>query len=122
MSRTCCVPGCKSDYNSTLNAGASVSSQRIIFEKNKWLKAILRDDWFPSKYSVVCALHFLKHDIIREDIYQLPDGSVKNVPIKISLKSGSFPSIFPNLPKYISKNVPVPRRSPAELYRLRLHD
>nr|CAI5843927.1 unnamed protein product [Callosobruchus analis] len=72
MPRTCCIPGCISNYNSTLNAGGSLISSFGFPEdeilKNKWLKAILRDDWFPSKCSVVCALHFLKDNIIREDI------------------------------------------------------
>nr|CAH7763999.1 unnamed protein product [Callosobruchus chinensis] len=51
MPRTCCVPGCKSNYNSTLNSGGTLISSfgfpidEIL--KNKWLKAIPRE--LPNK-------------------------------------------------------------------------
>nr|CAH7718114.1 unnamed protein product [Callosobruchus chinensis] len=107
MPRSCCVPGCKSNYSSTLNSGSTLISS-LGFPKdeiltNKWYKTIPCDDWCPSKYSVECSLHFLADEIIREDIhvYQLPDGTVKKIPTTIKLKSGAAISIFSNLTKYI---------------------
>ena len=35
--------------------------------KGKWLKAIPRDNWFPSQYSVVCNIHFPENNIITEE-------------------------------------------------------
>ena len=63
---------------------------------------------------MVCAKHFVERDIIREDDYRLPDGLLQKVPTKTRLKLNAVPSIFPNLPNYLSKTVPVPRKSPAE--------
>lgn len=118
MPKTCCVPGCKSNYNSTLKAGGSMVSTfgfpKDGILKGKWLKAIPRDNWSPSKYSVVCSIHFPENDIIREDIFVLPDGTVKKIPTKTKLKPDAVPCIFPNLPEYLSKKVPVLRKSPEE--------
>lgn len=67
MPRSCCVPGCKSNYSSTLKTGGQLVSA-FTFPKDeilkaKWLAAIPRNDWAPSQYSVVCCLHFLESDI-----------------------------------------------------------
>ena len=37
-------------------------------DESKWLKAIPRDNWSPSQYSVVCSIHFPENKIIREEI------------------------------------------------------
>lgn len=62
-----------------------------IILKGKWLKAIPRDNWSPSRYSVVCSIHFPENDIIREDIFLLPDGTVKKIPTKTKLKPDAVP-------------------------------
>jgi hypothetical protein len=107
MPRSCCVPGCKSNYTSTLKAGGKLVSA-FLFPKDetlkaKWLNAIPRSDWTPSKHSVVCCLHFPETDIIR-DITET------------NLKPNVVPSIFPNLPKYLSKTIPTPRKNPEERF------
>ena len=118
MPNLCCVPGCKSNYQSCLKAGEN-SVSVFHFPKNEnlkiqWLKAIPRADYSPTQYSVVCAKHFVSGDIIREDIYLLPDGTTKKIPTKVRLSVTAVPCIFPNLPAYLSKTVPIPRKSPAE--------
>jgi THAP domain/Transposase protein len=118
MTKTCCVPGCKSNYKSTLNAGGqpvstfSIPKDDIL--RGKWLKAIPRDNWSPSQYSVVCCLHFPETDIVKEDIFLLPDGTLQKIPTKTRLRPEAVPSIFPNLPQYLSKKVSLPRKSPDE--------
>jgi hypothetical protein len=118
MPKTCCIPGCKSNYNSTLKAGkpqvSTFSLPKNEVLRGKWLKAIPRNNWSPTKYSVVCGLHFPESDIIREDKLLLPDGTVTKIPTKTRLSPDAVPSIFPNLPHYLSKKVPLPRKSPDE--------
>jgi hypothetical protein len=82
--------------------------------KIKWLKIIPRANWSPTQYSVVCAKHFIPSDIIREDIYLLPDGTTTKIPTKVRLNLTAVPCIFPNLPAYLSKTVPIPRKSPEK--------
>nr|CAI5819679.1 unnamed protein product [Callosobruchus analis] len=67
-------------------------------------------------FQILVCVHFelFKRCHYQEDIFQLLDGSVKEVPTTIRLTPGSSPSIFPNSLKYISKKVPVPKKSPAE--------
>nr|CAI5828469.1 unnamed protein product [Callosobruchus analis] len=61
---------------------------------------------------VVCALHFVKDDIIREVIYISYQMDLsKKFPLKLGLNQAVY---FHHFPKYISKKVPVPKRSPAE--------
>ena len=81
MPSPCCMPGCNSNYQSALKVGEN-SISVFHFPKNEnlkmqWLKAIPRANWLPTQFSVVCAKHFVPSDIIREDIYLLPDGTTK---------------------------------------------
>ncbi|XP_050315878.1 THAP domain-containing protein 1-like [Anthonomus grandis grandis] len=118
MPSPCCVPGCKSNYKSSLRAGeASISVFGFPKDehlKMKWLKAIPRDKWAPTQYSVVCAKHFDPNDIICEDNYLLPDGTLTKIKIKARLVCSAVPQIFPNLPADLTKTVPLPKKSPDE--------
>ena len=70
-----CVPVCKSNYKTYLDAGEpAVSVFTFPTDENlktQWLRHIPRKAWSPSKYSVVCAKHFVENDIIREDMQGL---------------------------------------------------
>lgn len=102
MPRTCCVPSCKSNYKSTLPQTVSTFSFPKETEmKNKWLNAIPRKDWQPSKYACVCALHFHKSDFVSS-------SSSKNP----KLACDAVPSIFPNLPHYLSTPEVSERKNP----------
>nr|CAH7766116.1 unnamed protein product [Callosobruchus chinensis] len=63
--------------------------QRLV----RWLNAIPRKNWTPSKSSVVCAKHFSERD--------------KKVPLAYpKLCERAIPRNFPNLPKYLSSDPP----------------
>lgn len=86
MPSPCCVHEYKSNYKTCLDAGEPAVSVST-FPKNEnlkaqWLRNIPREAWSPSKYSVVCAKHFVENDIVREEDYRLPDGSMQKVPTK----------------------------------------
>lgn len=122
MPRKCCVPGCKSNYDSSNESYVNVFS----FPKDeemckKWLRSIHRENYVLTKESVVCIKHFDDSFIIREHRALRPDGSELVMPRKVPiLKSDAYPTIFKELPTYLSTLPPVQRRDPAE--RLRVQD
>lgn len=115
MPARCCITGCKSNYDSvviTEGVKSVFSFPKDDGLRQKWLKAIPRKEWIPSKYSVVCELHFNSGDVIKLDKYLLPDGTFEMIACKPKLKENAIPAIFPNLPKYLSKEKPIVRKDP----------
>lgn len=107
MPRKCCVPNCKSNYKSNQSVGSisTFSFPKDEQLKKQWLRVIPRQDWSPTKYSAVCSLHFRNHEILKFETQKNLDGTQVDIPLKYpTLKPGSVPSIFPNLPKYLSSS------------------
>ncbi|XP_058117364.1 zinc finger protein 878-like [Anopheles ziemanni] len=71
MGRKCCVPDCFSNYDAALKTGAAAASTFQFPNDpalyNRWLQAIRRPNWVPSKRSSVCMHHFKPDDIMRYD-------------------------------------------------------
>lgn len=119
MTRRCCVPGCTSNCNSSIKKqGRSITT--FSFPKNEekrklWIRAIPRSNWVPCKTAVVCCKHFFAADIISHDKFLLPDGTIQPLALRNpKLKEDAVPSVFPNLPKYLSKKEKHCRRDPEE--------
>ena len=106
MVNKCCVPNCKSNYDSNSEKGYvtcfKFSTDKTLQEK--WLRKIPREGLSVSKYKVVCIKHFQECDIIKFDI--LPgkngDSDVKIPRKKFAFRKDAFPCIFPNLCSYLS--------------------
>lgn len=119
MPKTCVVPGCSSNYKSSLKSEGYV--QCFVFPKDsvrrsQWIRAIPRSQWTPTDCSVVCIKHFHKDDLELVEKYINSDGNVcqfrRNKPV---LRDGAVPSQFPNLPSYLSDSrKSIKRRSPEE--------
>lgn len=113
MPTSCCVPGCKSNYNTD----SSVTVFRFPkdpIQCQKWLNAIHRANFTPSKRSVVCIRHFDERYIVREDSVTKPDGTVLTVKRqRVKLAADACPTVFENQPVYLTRNLPPPRRDPA---------
>lgn len=110
MPSRCSVTGCDSNYESSLKGkqkGPGISVFK--FPKNEerkqsWIRAIPRKDLLSTDSSVVCQLHFQPDDIILYDKQLLSDESFKQQPLRRPrLKDTAIPSIFPNLPGYLTK-------------------
>ncbi|KAF0706493.1 THAP-type domain-containing protein, partial [Aphis craccivora] len=78
-----------------------------------WNKSIPRGDRKLTKKDHVCSLHFDPDSIIKYDEFKLSDGVIEKIqrttPI---LKSEAIPTIFPGLPKYLTKSLakrPAPK-------------
>ncbi|XP_035826119.1 uncharacterized protein LOC118477835 [Aplysia californica] len=111
MPRKCCVPGCNTNYDS------SVNNERVsVFtfpsdpdRRRLWQHKIPRKDFIPTKQSVVCAKHFTEDCILRVDSF------TRAVDRKIPrLSDSAYPTIFPNCPSYLSEPTPVKRKKPEE--------
>ncbi|XP_018904570.2 uncharacterized protein [Bemisia tabaci] len=119
MDRCCCVPGCKSNYASS--SGPDVSTFKFPDPAKeperhaKWLSALSRDSFTPTKSSVVCMIHFHPQFVVTHDEFKSKEGSIIRVERqRPKLTDDAYPSIFPNQPIYRS-TVPAKRRKdPAE--------
>ena len=65
----------------------------------KWVSALRRRDFTPSKYAYVCSAHFVEEDF---------DRTSKCV---VRLRPCAIPSVFPAFPKYLQMQ-PKPRPPP----------
>src|SRR6195952_266491 len=118
MGQHCCVPGCKSNYQSNSSVGhiTTFSFPNDPVKKNKWLSAIHREENFQvTKHFCVCIKHFTDRHFIKEDSMQRADGTFLVLPRKIpKLTEDAFSTIFPNLPSYLSDTLPPKRKNPEE--------
>ena len=118
MVNKCCVPKCTANYDSKKDSGfvTCFGFPAKSDLKEKWIRKIPRENLLVTKHTVVCIKHFKESDIIRNDILPGKNGGPDVViPRKrLKLKSDAVPSIFPNLPSYLSDNkVSTVRASPS---------
>lgn len=106
MPKTCCVPGCCSDYRGT--------SEKVSFclpsdadEREKWKCAIPRQEaggfTFDSQHVRVCEKHFDATDVVRSDEFVVKGDAVSLQREKAKLRPGAIPRLFKGLPVYLSK-------------------
>lgn len=106
MPRKCCVPGCRSNYSSDEYCTVFRFPLNNPSLLHTWIRNIHRDNYVPNKDSVICMKHFEPRFIITEDRLKRSDGSEIVCQRKIpKLSDDAYPSIFNNLPKYLSKKV-----------------
>ncbi|KAH6945332.1 hypothetical protein HPB50_007886 [Hyalomma asiaticum] len=111
----CFVTGCKSGYDSARRA----DEKRHFFRPpndasrlQEWQHAIPRSDRKLMSSCVVCDLHFMEEDIVKNFVHNVC-GDVVVIPRdKWSLKDDALPRLFPNCPKYLSKPLRK-RKAPA---------
>lgn len=88
--------------------------------KKKWLNSIPRGNFVPNKHSKVCELHFSEDNVIWKISEQdLQTGRKIEVNLqRPRLKENAVPTIFPNCPKYLSKNAPTRKSKDQKLKEL----
>ena len=69
------------------------------------MRAIPRDDWEPTSSSGVCKRHFKPADLVLERTDTNERRKKKREPLA-RLKSDAIPTIFPDCPAYLSKEIP----------------
>lgn len=117
MPSSCCVPGCVSNYYRNARPGAGVpvfTFPADTAKREKWLKAIRRSHFVPSKRTVVCIRHFDNRFIIREDSVTRPDGTILTVKRhRLKLNPDAVPSIFFNESKNKGTKLLPVRKDPS---------
>jgi len=113
MVNKCSAFGCTSGY---VTEQRSDSEQKVTFHAyplhdkdlcDKWIKANPCKDFVPSKHSKLCSLHFRESDFIskRTDsnaARRKRKSAVCEQPLRRHLLPGAVPSIFTNVPEYLS--------------------
>ena len=108
MGFKCCVVGCYTGY-ATNKCAAKVSVFRFPQDqclRDKWLRNIHTANHTITKHSRVCELHFRPDDFITETedshATRIKNREEKMLKLK-RLKGTAYPSVFPNLPMYLTE-------------------
>lgn len=118
MPNKCSAVGCKSGYSNE-TTDSTVSFHRFPIKNSEllkqWSRRLNREEFTPSKYSVLCSLHFTANDFVEESSDTNVDRKKKrNVSLtKRYLKDDAVPSVFPNLPQYFTRPQTKPRSGKA---------
>ena len=113
MPNKCVAVGCHAKRNE------NVTYHRFPLQNKEllslWLKHVNRKDFIPTKHSVLCSYHFSESDFstTTKDTNNYRKQRRSRTLKKRCLKEGSVPSKFPNLPRYLSTEVPKPRSGMA---------
>jgi len=124
MPNKCVAFGCKTGYDRQESGSDEVTGDKPTLHSfpkdktlfDKWVKAISRKDFVPSQYSRVCSKHFLPSDFVEVS----EDSNVTRHKPKTDkklmnryLKKDAVPSIFDNVPSYLTGNRTTPRTTKA---------
>ncbi|XP_029347789.1 uncharacterized protein LOC107885227 isoform X1 [Acyrthosiphon pisum] len=117
MSRNCFVPGCREGYKSKIKINkwqgiiktTMFKAPKDLLLLEKWVKAIPRADReLRPGIDSVCEKHFDETYLNRYFETKSPDGSINQIKRdRIILKNNAIPSIFPDLPQYLTKKRPI---------------
>lgn len=112
----CCVPACRGNYVDGPKVRVFSFPKDETLRK-KWISAIPRKGFTPSKSSKVCEQHFLKEQFITE-VSEQDSRTGQIVTIKLMyprLQSDAIPTKFPGCPEYYSKPLTIRKSRDAKL-------
>jgi len=97
MGMNCAVPGCRSGYDKD----RSITPRHVTFHQfprdsfrlQKWLRAVQREDYEPSRHACVCSLHFRAPDYV-EVSRDTNRSRGKRPLLRRYLKDTAVPSVF----------------------------
>ena len=117
MPDRCSVTKCRSNYDSVEGYITVFRFPNDVEQRNLWLRKIPRKDWIPGPSARVCELHFDQKFVSKELEYIDAKGNKKMFPrTHPILLPGAVPTIFQNVPKYLS-STPNRERSDPEKRR-----
>lgn len=101
MPNKCCVRGCYYEGRKKVQVFSFPKEENL---RHKWINAISKKDFVPTKYTKVCADHFHPSCLERTTTYTDPrTGQVLEAALPVPrLRPGSVPTIFPVCPSYSS--------------------
>lgn len=111
MVNKCVAVSCNSGYASS-SSSSTTSGFKVTFHRfpkdtilrRKWLSRLSRENFTPSSHSRLCSRHFVDSDFMtcRNDSNRSRSSAKSATPKRRLLKSDAVPSVFTNLPKYLS--------------------
>ena len=105
MTITCWPPGCKSGYNRQNGVRHFFSVPKDDARRLLWSRKIPRQGVLTSKH-YLCDIHFDERYIVKTHDVTV-NGETTRVPRgKWDLTLDAVPTIFPNLPHYLSTELP----------------
>lgn len=110
----CFAPGCSSGYVSSRRSGQRVSLFSVPKEPERlkaWQRAVPRADQVLDASSRICELHFDEQYIVRSFTHTINGETVTIPRDRPVLTSDAIPTVFPNLPQYLSKKAPQKRKT-----------
>lgn len=115
MPRTCSVPHCDTNFHSVLKVNPTIVATFAFpsdpDQRQKWLRAIHRENFVPTKHSAVCIRHFHEEHIVRISKRKKTLGQVLKFPY---LTEDAVPGIFLEQPSYMTTEPPSNRKDPEE--------
>ena len=99
---TCIAYGCTERMGKDPNVSFHRFSHKNPERLRKWIQAIRRQDWLPTKHSYICRKHFT------ESSFVIRPGKDSR-----RLNEHAIPSLFPSFPEHLQKSH-VKRKSPRK--------
>ena len=110
MTITCLAPGCRSGYDRRCGDRHFFSAPRDPSRLAEWSRRIPRQGTLEPKHKI-CDLHFEDRFIIKSDDFTI-NGQHVSLPRSVwRLTSDAVPTLFPNLPQYLSSKLPRKRNT-----------
>ncbi|XP_067014179.2 uncharacterized protein [Anabrus simplex] len=109
----CCVPKCKGNYDNDNKVHVFKFPKDEVMQQ-RWLRAIPRQDYRVTNYSVVCHRHFKASDVLWE-VTATDSKTGKTLTASLPrprLSENAIPCIFPNCPSYLSSHSASSREEP----------
>lgn len=110
----CFAPGCSSGYVSARKSGRQVSLFSVPKDPERfkaWQRAVPRADKPLEATSVLCELHFDEQYLVRFFTHTINGETVRIPRDRPKLTDNAIPTIYPNVPAYLSKKPPQKRTS-----------
>ena len=112
----CFVPGCTTGYKSSKVKASLFAAPKDPERLKQWDKLIPRQDKALDESCVVCELHFEPHFVERHYKHIIQGEEIISPRGKPLLQSNACPTIFRNLPKYLSTSLPRKRTLSTSRY------
>ena len=109
MTVTCWAPGCRSGYDRKSGTRHFFCVPKNPDRLKEWARRIPRKGVLTPSHRV-CDLHFESHFIVKSDDYVINGKRVSLVRERWCLTPDAVPTVFPNIPKYLSTKLPQRRK------------
>jgi len=117
MPQKCCAPGCSANYDTASGYTSVFRFPADDVRRQQWINKIPRENLNVTKNTVICSRHFEQRFTITEDQFSVNGELVTVRRDRPKLTDDAYPSIFANVPSYLSTHVPQKRKEPADRQR-----